>query len=136
MFWRLYIARLKSGKSDAEGVCSEHVIMASSALANPLACSSHPFFVMVIYPNVFEIVFSSPCLRKMKALKCRTLGGIHIHHALSHIEQQVPRTFHTHNSVQYRQAVYIDTAHARTSASLPRVGFRLYFTPVAPVASL
>ena len=29
--------RLKSGKSDAEGVCSEHVIMASSALANPLA---------------------------------------------------------------------------------------------------
>ena len=31
------------------------------------------------------------------------------------------------------------TAHARTSASLPRVGLRLYlacFTPVAPVASL
>ena len=51
----------------------------------------------------------------MKALKCITLGGIHIHHALSHIEQQVPRTFHTHND--YRQAVY--TAHARTSASLP-----------------
>ena len=40
----------------------------------------------------------------MKALKCKTLGGIHIHHALSHIEQQVPRTFHTHNG--YRQAVY------------------------------
>ena len=31
----------------------------------------------------------------MKALQCKTLGGNHIHHALSHIEQQVPRTFHT-----------------------------------------
>ena len=39
----------------------------------------------------------------------------------------------------YTSVVYIYTAHARTSASLPRVGFRLYlacFTPVAPVASL
>ena len=39
-------------------------------------------------------------------MKCKTLGGIHIHYALSHIGQQVS------NSVQYRQAVYIDTAHA------------------------
>ena len=49
----------------------------------------------------------------MKALKCKTLGGI------------------------LWSCVY--TAHARTSASLPRVGLRLYlacFTPVAPVASL
>ena len=59
----------------------------------------------------------------MYALKCKTLGGIHyIHHAL--------------NSNQ--QAVYIYCACAY-SASLPRVGIRLYlacFTPVAPVASL
>ena len=75
--------------------------------------------------------------KEIKALKCKTLGGIHIHHVLSHIEQQVPRTFHTH----YRQAVC--TAHARTSASLPRCRpspvsrlFLACFTPVAPVASL
>ena len=42
---------------------------------------------------------------------------------------------HIHNI--HSRCVY--TAHARTSASLPRVGLRLYlacFTPVAPVASL
>ena len=37
--------------------------------------------------------------RQMKALKCKTLGGIH---ALSHIEQQVPRTFHAIHNTQYR----------------------------------
>ena len=67
--------------------------------------------------NLISSVVCNKYACVMKALKCKTLGGIHIHHVLSHIE---PRTFHTH----YRQAVY--TAHARTSASLPRVGPRLY----------
>ena len=78
--------------------------------------------------DIFLHALACTTTPEMKALKCKTLGGIHIHHALSHIEQQVPRT-------QY--GVY--TARARTSASLPRVGPRLYlacFTPVAPVASL
>ena len=46
----------------------------------------------------------------------------------SYVQQQLAT--HAHSSC---------TAHARASASLPRVGLRLYlacFTPVAPVASL
>ena len=68
------IARLKSGKSDAEGVCSEHVIMASSALANPLAM----FFTSLLrHANVFEIVFSSPCLREIRiSLAARTIDQL------------------------------------------------------------
>ena len=61
--------------------------------------------------------------RVNKALKCKTLGVIHM---------QV-----SHAHIHYTSVVY--TAHALASASLPRVGFRLYlacFTPVAPVASL
>ena len=41
--------------------------------------------------------------------------------------------------IHYTSVVCVYTAHARASASLPRVGLRLYlacFTPVAPVASL
>ena len=59
-------------------------------------------------------------------LKCKTLGGIM---QVSH--STAPTHIHT------QRCVY--TAHAPTSASLPRVGFRLclaFFTPVAPVASL
>ena len=48
------IARLKSGKSDAEGVCSEHVIMASSALANPLA---------LFFTSLLRHGYISQCLR-------------------------------------------------------------------------
>ena len=48
------IARLKSGKSDAEGVCSEHVIMASSALANPLA---------MFFTSLLRHGYISQCLR-------------------------------------------------------------------------
>ena len=43
------------------------------------------------------------------------------------------------NSYAGLNSIRIYTAHACTSASLPRVGLRLYlacFTPVAPVASL
>ena len=52
-----------------------------------------------LWPLVWRLM--SPLLTAiiMKALKCKTLGGNHIHHALSHIEQQVPRTFHTHNEI-------------------------------------
>ena len=67
----------------------------------------------------------------MKALKCKTLGGIHIHHALSHIEQQVPRTFHTHNGTLYIDRLCILRMRVRV-----RVGPLACFTPVAPVASL
>ena len=45
----------------------------------------------------------------------------------------------TFNSSYAHLALCVYTAHARASASLPRVGLRLYlacFTPVAPVASL
>ena len=45
----------------------------------------------------------------------------------------------TFNSTYITLALCVYTAHARASASLPRVGLRLYlacFTPVAPVASL
>ena len=49
----------------------------------------------------------------------------------------------THSTAAGYARTYITlascTAHARASASLPRVGLRLYlacFTPVAPVASL
>ena len=55
-----------------------------------------------------------------RALKCKTLGGIHMQ-----------------STAAMQRCVY--TAHARASASLPRVGLRLYlacFTPFAPVASL
>ena len=48
------IARLKSGKSDAEGVCSEHMIMASSALANPLA---------MFFTSLLRHGYISQCLR-------------------------------------------------------------------------
>ena len=60
-------------------------------------------------------------------LKCKTLGGIHMQ--VSH------STAATHITL----ALCVYTAHARASASLPRVGLRLYlacFTPVAPAASL
>ena len=48
-------ARLKSGKSDAEGVYSEHVIMPSSALANPLAM----FFTSLLRHGYIIIPMSS-----------------------------------------------------------------------------
>ena len=48
------IARLKSGKSDAEGVYSEHVNMASSALANPLA---------MFFTSLLRHGYISQCLR-------------------------------------------------------------------------
>ena len=41
-----------------------------------------------MYSHVLEVEYV--ITKTMKALKCKTLGGIHTHHALSHIEQQVP----------------------------------------------
>ena len=56
-------ARLKLGKSDAEGVHSEHVTLASSALASPLAM----FFTSLLrHGYLLEIVFSSLCRREIR----------------------------------------------------------------------
>ena len=73
-----------------------------------------------MYIHILSLCPIDVCTSKMKALKCKTLGGIHMQ-----------STAATYTSVVY------NILHMRVR--VPRCPLRLYlacFTPVAPVASL
>ena len=75
-------------------------------------------------------------MQSTAAIELWSYGAMHIHNIYDESTKvQNPRR----NSFAVKLWSCVYTAHARTSASLPRVGLRLYlacFTPVAPVASL
>ena len=62
---------LKSGKSDADGVISEHVIYASSALMGPLATYFTSLVRHGFMPQCFRDCVLVPVPKKNKDASCR-----------------------------------------------------------------
>ena len=96
--------RLHYTRSVLHGCLSKH-----KQFCNTLAyICTYIYFELILQTRVCLTLFIlyNQATVKMKALKCKTLGGIHIHHALSHIEQQVPRTFHTDRLCIYCACAY------------------------------